>query len=48
MDDVIKEILQEGGCNKRKAELIETDIKKMEERLENKPAAQAADAYPSR
>ena len=24
--DVIKEILQEGGCNKRKAELIETDI----------------------
>ena len=34
MDDVIEEIVREGRCNKRKAELIETDLNKMEERLE--------------
>ena len=34
LDDVIEEIVREGGCNKRKAELIETDLNKMEERLE--------------
>ena len=26
--------IREGGCNKRKAELIETDLNNMEERLE--------------
>ena len=34
MDDVVEEIVREGGGNKRKAELIETDLNKMEERLE--------------
>ena len=34
LDDVVEEIVREGGCNKRKAELIETDLNKMEERLE--------------
>ena len=34
LDDVIEEIVREGGCNKRKVELIETDLNKMEERLE--------------
>ena len=34
LNDVIKEIIREGGCNKRKAEIIETDLNKMEERLE--------------
>ena len=34
LDNVIEEILREGGCNKRKAELIETDLNKIEERLE--------------
>ena len=34
LNNVVKEILREGGCNKRKAEVIETDLNKMEERLE--------------
>ena len=34
LEDFIKEIVREGGCNKRKAVLIETDLNKMEERLE--------------
>ena len=34
MEDIIEEIVREGGCNKRKAELIEVDLNKMEERLE--------------
>ena len=34
LDDVIEEIVGEGGCKKRKAELLETDLNKMEERLE--------------
>ena len=33
LNDVVGEIVQ-GGCNKRKAELIETDLNKMEEILE--------------
>ena len=33
LDDVVKEVVKE-GCNKRKAELIEKDLNKMEERLD--------------
>ena len=33
LDDVVKEVVR-GGCNKRKAELIEKDLNKMEERLD--------------
>ena len=34
LDDEVEEIVREGWCNKRKEELIETDLNKMEERLE--------------
>ena len=34
LEDVIGEIIPEGWCTKRKAKLIETDLNKMEERLE--------------
>ena len=34
LNDVIEEIVREGGCTKRKAELLEMDLNKMEERLE--------------
>ena len=33
LDDVVKEVIKE-GCNKRKAELIEKDLNKVEERLD--------------
>ena len=34
LNDVIEEIVREGGCNKRQAELLGTDLNKTEERLE--------------
>ena len=34
LDDMVADIVQE-GCKKRKAEMIEKDLNKMEERLEN-------------
>jgi hypothetical protein len=30
LDNFIEEIVREGGCNKRKAGLVETDLNKME------------------
>ena len=33
MNDIIESVVQE-GCNKRKAELIEKDLNKMEDHLE--------------
>ena len=33
LEDVVEDVVR-GGCNKRKAELIEKDLNKMEERLE--------------
>ena len=33
LTNVVEEVVQ-GGCNKRKAELIEKDLDKMEEQLE--------------
>ena len=33
LDDVVEDVVR-GGCNKRKAELIEKDLNKMVERLE--------------
>ena len=33
LKDVVEEIVS-GGCNKRRAELIEKDLNKMEERLD--------------
>ena len=33
LEDVVEEVVR-GGCNKRKAELIEKDLNKMEERLD--------------
>ena len=36
LDDVIEDVVR-GGCNKRKAVLIEKDLNKMEERLEKYP-----------
>ena len=33
LDDVVTDVVR-GACNKRKAELIEKDLSKMEERLE--------------
>ena len=34
LDNVIEESVREGGCKKGKAELIETDLNNIEERLE--------------
>ena len=35
LNDVIEDIVREGGCNKRKAELLETALNKMENRLDS-------------